>query len=102
MDKIADIENLLIHIDEEGKKVQKMREWVAKLETQLERIKETQEGSLGSGGSRRNISSEKGSDEDTVKNILRLKDQGWSVEDISKSLKISRAYVELVIERYEE
>lgn len=103
VDKIADIENLLIHIDEEGKKVQKMREWVAKLETQLERIKDTQESSMGtSGGASRRVSSDKGTDEDTIKNILRLKEQGWSVEDISKSLKMSRAYVELIIERYEE
>jgi chromosome segregation ATPase len=102
VDKIADIENLLIHIDEEGKKVQKMREWVAKLETQLERIKDSQEGTLGTNSSARKASAEKGSDEDTTKNILRLKEQGWSVDDISKSLKMSRAYVELIIERYEE
>lgn len=99
VDKIADIENLLIHIDEESKKVQKMREWVAKLETQLERVRETQEGQLGP---KRTAAAERANDEDTAKNILRLKEQGWTVEDISKSLKLSRAYVELVIERFEE
>lgn len=103
VDKIADIENLLIHIDEEGKKVQKMREWVANLETQLERIKGSQESFLGTsgGGTPRRAAADKGTDEDAIKNILRLKEQGWSVEDISKSLKMSRAYVELIIERYE-
>lgn len=99
VDKIADIENLLIHIEEESKKVQKMRDWVAKLETQLERIKDTQESALGS---KKIAEVDRGSDEDIIKNVLRLKEQGWSIDEISKSLKISKAYVELIIERYEE
>ncbi len=99
VDKIVDIENLLVHIEEEAKKVDKMRDWVAKLENRLERIKDTQESSLGG---KRAANVDKGSDEDVIKNILRLKEQGWSIEEISSSLKISRAYVELIIERYVE
>jgi exonuclease SbcC len=103
VDKIVDIENLLMHIEEESKKVQKMRDWVAKLENRLERIKEVQETSLLSrGASRKAVEKEDSQDEDVIKNILRLKEQEWSIEDISKSLKISRAYVELILERYVE
>ncbi len=101
VDKIVDIDNLLVLIEEESKKVQKMRDWVAKLENRLERVKDSQETSLGSRpGSRRALSEESGADEDVIKNILRLKEQAWSIEDISKSLKISRAYVELIFERH--
>jgi chromosome segregation ATPase len=104
VDKIVDIENLLMHIEEESKKVQKMRDWVAKMDTQLERIKDTQEAAMSGhkSGPKKVLDVDRGADEDVIKNILRLKEQSWSIEDISKSLKISRAYVELILERYEE
>lgn len=101
VERIVDIDNLFYHIDEEYKKVERMQDWVGKAQNQLERLKDSQ---TKLGATEPKSSSVKGSkepDEEVIKSILRLRQQGWSIEEISKNLRMSPTYVELIIDRYE-
>jgi len=88
--KFHDLEHISAHIDAEMKRLEKMRDWIAKA---MNNIKRT--------GIDIDSKNENESLEDAnVKNILRLYDQSWSISEIAKNLKLSTAYVELILERY--
>jgi len=102
-DKIENLENMLIQVEEEEKRLQKMRSWVAELQNQLERIRASQEDGLRSSRGASSASSAKQqADQDTVKAVLRLRKEGWGVDEIASTLKLSSSYVELILERYEK
>ncbi|MGL5956411.1 MAG: hypothetical protein ACRC0X_07420 [Brevinema sp.] len=92
--KLNDLEHMVIHIDEEMKRLDKMREWIAKSMNNVEKMG-VQMGK-GSYISLDNV----GLEDSNVKNILRLYEKDWSIDDIAKNLKLTSAYVELIIERY--
>lgn len=98
VDKIGDIEGFLLHIEEEAKRIERMREWVARVQSDLENMKATLSETaptdiVANANSGKN-------EEEIIKSVLRLKKQGWSIQEISSSLKIARTYVELILERY--
>ncbi|MGL4366891.1 MAG: hypothetical protein ACRCTQ_01210 [Brevinemataceae bacterium] len=92
--KLNDLEHMVMHIDEEMKRLEKMRDWIAKAMNNVERI------GTGSGVSPMPKNNNSDTEDANVKNILRLYDQNWSINDIAKNLKLSNAFVELILERY--
>ncbi len=85
--KLEDLEHMTVHIDAEMKRLDKMRDWIAKAVNDVERKQGSSDDSNAS--------------EDTdVKNILRLYEKDWSIDDIAKNFKLTPTYVELIIERY--
>ena len=101
-DRVADIESLLIHIEEEEKKVQRMRDWTARMLTELERIKDIEDGMAEISGRKPQIEVGRQGDDSTIGNILQLRRQGWTIDNIAKTLKLSKAYVELILETNEQ
>ncbi len=91
--KLNDLDHMVIHIEEEMKRLEKMRDWIAIAMNNVERM-----------GAKKGLapfsSEESGLDDANVKNVLRLYEKDWSIGDIAKNLKVSPAYVELIIERY--
>ena len=75
-----------------------MQKWSANLQNQLENIRNLQEKEIEK--SKFGSTDGEGKDGEVIKNIVRLFEQGWSITDIAKSLGVSRAYVELIIDRY--
>ena len=92
--KLQDLDHMMIHIEEEMKRLEKMREWIAISMTNVDRMGAKQ------GLSPFSSTEESGLDDVNVKNVLRLYEKDWSIGDIAKNLKVSSAYVELIIERY--
>ncbi|MGL4388006.1 MAG: hypothetical protein ACRCTJ_01260 [Brevinema sp.] len=89
--RFGELDHMIVHIDAEVKRLDKMREWIAKAMNNIEKA------GANMGLPRQNPDD---ADDQNVKNILRLRDQKWSVADISKNLKVTPAYVELILERY--
>ncbi|OHD56960.1 MAG: hypothetical protein A2Y33_08340 [Spirochaetes bacterium GWF1_51_8] len=97
--KVTNIESLLIHIEEEEKKVRKLQEWIGRTQNDLEGLKEMQETIQADNPAASKKKPALGDDE-TTKNVLRLYEKGWGVDEIARSLKLSPRYVEIIIERY--
>jgi chromosome segregation ATPase len=105
MEKLSALDQTITDIDGRMQNLQKARVWLADLETRLDekyreikqqlkltdsiiknhddRIQIEKEGSLPAG---------------IMEDVIRLKKRGWSVDEIAKSLSISRAAVEIIIE----
>ncbi|MGL4394192.1 MAG: hypothetical protein ACRCS8_03105 [Brevinema sp.] len=92
--RFNELDHMIVHIDAEMKRLDKMREWIAKAMNNVEKT------GANLGIPRQN--QDDGEEEQNIKNILRLHEQKWSVADISKNLKITPAYVELILERYQK
>ncbi|MGL4563095.1 MAG: hypothetical protein ACRCVW_04495 [Brevinema sp.] len=89
--RFNELDHMIVHIDAEMKRLDKMREWIAKAMNSIEK------SGAGMGLPKQN---QHDAEDPNVKNILRLRDQEWSVADISKNLKVTQSYVELILERY--
>ncbi|OHD56550.1 MAG: hypothetical protein A2014_04465 [Spirochaetes bacterium GWF1_49_6] len=99
LDKLTNIEGLLIHIEEEEKKVRKIQEWIGRAMSDVEELKEmTAAAAPENPGAQKKRSG--ASEDETSKNVLRLYEKGWGVDEIARSLKLSPRYVEIIIERY--
>jgi chromosome segregation ATPase len=104
MDKLAILDEALAQIETRISEMQVAREWIARNETRMEELdKEAQNklrliGSLLK-GKNKTPSPGKGAvpprDRD---NIIKLHRQGWTEEEIARSLEISRGEVELILE----
>ncbi|MDR2184254.1 MAG: hypothetical protein LBO80_01095, partial [Treponema sp.] len=110
-EKLVLLEASLTTVEERISKMQVAREWLARTETRLEDLnKEAQEqvklmGALlknvtaKGGGAKEAAANEKGtlfiSDRD---NVVKLARQGWTVDEIARTMKISRGEVELILE----
>ncbi|MDR2783891.1 MAG: hypothetical protein LBB48_08665, partial [Treponema sp.] len=105
--KIKTLDATLTTIDERIASAQASREWLARLETRLEELNRQaqeqvklmgtlmKENSLGSGGG----SKEKGAPPLGVReNVIKLAHQGWTIDEIARSLKLGRGEVELILE----
>jgi DNA repair exonuclease SbcCD ATPase subunit len=105
--KIKTLDVTLATIDERIASAQASREWLARLETRLEELNRQaqeqvklmgtlmKEHSLGSGGA----SKDKGAPPIGVReNVIKLAHQGWTVDEIARSLKLGRGEVELILE----
>jgi chromosome segregation ATPase len=100
MEKLSTLDQTISDIDGRMQNLQKARVWLADLETRLDEkyrelkhlLKLTEE-IIGRG----KIDNETLSPE-IRDNVIRLKKQGWTIDDIAKSLRISRAAIELILE----
>jgi DNA-binding NarL/FixJ family response regulator len=81
--------------------MQTAREWIARTETRLEELNRQAQDQA------RLIKPESGKKQPREKgappvgdreNIIKLARQGWTVEEIAKTMKVSRGEVELILE----
>lgn len=113
-EKLSLLDQSLSTIEERLENMQKVRQWLAQSETRLKSLKDEidKQSSLLARGSSGGVSVGGGSitkapsnsrksaapDDSQQENILKLKRQGWTVEEIANSLKISIGEVELTLE----
>jgi chromosome segregation ATPase len=105
VEKLSVLDDSLSHIEKRIGEMQKAREWLARTETRLEELdKQAQNqfrliGSLLNQGSGKPQPAGKGAppprDRD---NIIKLNRQGWTVDEIAKSMGIAKGEVELILE----
>jgi chromosome segregation ATPase len=105
INSMSNLDTVIGDLDGRMKKMEKAREWLAGTETRLENIsKEAQEkvkllGNLASRDGRKSTARATGSpDMNTREMVIQLARQGWSSEEISRYVKLSRGEVELILE----
>ncbi|MDR0688933.1 MAG: hypothetical protein LBG08_01515, partial [Spirochaetaceae bacterium] len=104
-EKISTLDFSLNEIEKRIGDMQVAREWLARTETRLDELNhEAQEqfklmGALLKGGQDKGRPKEKGAPPPATRdNVIRLHRQGWSVDEIARSLKLSKGEVELILE----
>jgi chromosome segregation ATPase len=105
VEKLSVLDDSLSHIERRIAEMQKAREWLARTETRLEELDKQAQNQLRLTGSLLNRESGKSPpagkgappprDRD---NIIKLRRQGWTVDEIAKSMGISKGEVELILE----
>ena len=102
--QVAELDGILKDIEERIKNMQKAREWLAKTETRMEEVsKQAQEqvkllGSILKEGNKSGSGS-KGAPSMGARDVVtRLAHQGWSIQEIASTTKLSRGEVELILE----
>ncbi|MDR2445641.1 MAG: hypothetical protein LBD44_06880 [Spirochaetaceae bacterium] len=100
MEKLSTLDQTISEIDVRMQNLQKARVWLAELETRLdEKYREVkQQIKLTEKIIDRGKTDNESLSPEIRDNVIRLKKQGWAIDDIVKSLKISRAAVELILE----
>ncbi len=81
--KLNNLEHMITHIEQEFKRLEKMRDWIAKYSNELEKNKPASDSS-----------------EEDKKIINLYYNKDWSIDEISKHLGISTAYIDITLERY--
>jgi transcriptional regulator len=100
IEKLSTLDQTISDIDVRMQNLHKARVWLAELETRLdEKYREVKQQIKLTGKiiDRGKIDNETLSPE-IRDDVIRLKKQGWTIDDIVKSLRISRAAVELILE----
>jgi predicted RNase H-like nuclease (RuvC/YqgF family) len=104
-ERISMLDKALAEIEERTRAMQVAREWIARTETRLEELnRETQDMARRTGDFLKSESGKKAPKEKGAppvgdrENVIKLARQGWTVEEIAKSMKISRGAVELILE----
>ncbi|MCK5152791.1 MAG: hypothetical protein KAQ93_00405 [Spirochaetales bacterium] len=102
--QVEALDGLLKDIEGRIENMQKAREWLAKTETRLEEVsKQAQEqvkllGSILKEGNKSGSGS-KGAPSMGARDVVtRLAHQGWSIQEIASTTKLSRGEVELILE----
>lgn len=102
--QVEALDSLLQDIEGRIENMQKAREWLAKTETRLEEVsKQAQEqvkllGSILKDGNKSGASG-KGAPSMGARDVVtRLAHQGWSIQEIASTTKLSRGEVELILE----
>ena len=105
-DKIDILDDALDQIEERIKSMQRARQWIADAETRLEdlnRQAQTQARAIDSlvnnkkSGAKIDLG-EGAPTPQKKENVITLAKQGWKVEEIAKTMKISRGEVELILD----
>ena len=99
------LDTALTGIEERIVSMQKAREWIGKAETRLEEINNEILGNLRLLGTVQREKGKKASPEEqgapstnVRESVIKLSTKGWKVEEIAKTLKLSRSEVELILE----
>ncbi|MDC7225251.1 MAG: hypothetical protein PQJ61_00645 [Spirochaetales bacterium] len=100
---IETIDSTLVDLEERIEKMQKAREWLAGTETRLEEVNkqaEEQVRLLGTlvKGSESKVKGGGAPPHEIRDVVIKLARQGWTVEQIAKSIQRSRGEVELILE----
>jgi DNA repair exonuclease SbcCD ATPase subunit len=104
MRNLQSLNQMMGELEERMEGMQKAREWLARTETRLEEVAQQADHKvemLGSIASGKILTAEEGKPAPSVSvrdMVIKLKHQGWKIEDIAKSCKISRGEVELILE----
>ena len=105
VNNVTNLDTVINDFDGRMKKMEKARQWLAGTETRLENIsREAQEkvkllGNLASRDGKKGAARSGGSpDMNTREMVIQLARQGWSSEEISRYVKLSRGEVELILE----
>jgi chromosome segregation ATPase len=101
---LQNLNQMMQELDERMENMQKAREWLARTETRLEEVAQQADqkvevlGNIAAGKTVA-VDDAKGAPSVSVRDmVIKLKHQGWKIEDIAKSCKISRGEVELILE----
>jgi len=104
-EKIADVDKFMAELEDRIEQMQKAREWLARTETRLEELsKQAQEqvkimGTLLKEEGKKGLSRDKGAPPIGVREtVVKLAHQGWTVDEIARTVKLSRGEVELILE----
>jgi DNA-binding transcriptional regulator GbsR (MarR family) len=104
MDKLATLDDSLALIEKRINEMQVARDWLARTETRLAELDKQAQNELRLIGSLLNRDGKSPAagqgappprDRD---NIIKLRRQGWTVDEIAASLEISKGEVELILE----
>jgi chromosome segregation ATPase len=104
MDKLAVLDDALTHIEKRIGEMQVARDWIARSETRMEELDKQAQNTLRLIGS---LISRDGKAPPAGKgalpprdrdNVIKLHRQGWTEEEIARSMGISRGEVELILE----
>jgi len=106
VDRIDVLNDALEEIEERIKSMQRARQWIADAETRLEELNreaQTQARAIGAivKGKKSGPAADLGEGappQQKKENVIILAQKGWNVDEIAKSLKISRGEVELILE----
>lgn len=104
-DKMADVDKFMSDLETRISQMQKAREWLARTETRLEELsKQAQEqvklmGTLLKEEGKKGLSRDRGAPPIGVREtVVKLAHQGWTVDEIARTVKLSRGEVELILE----
>jgi chromosome segregation ATPase len=104
-EKISTLDLSLNEIEKRIGDMQVAREWLARTETRLDELNHQAQEQLKLMGSLLKEEQTKGRPKEkgapppaTRENVIRLHRQGWSVDEIARSLKLSKGEVELILE----
>jgi chromosome segregation ATPase len=103
-DKLGILDETLTSIEQRIKDMQKAREWLAGLETRMEEMYRQAQDHVKLAGDIVNRDPGPSRDDKSAltpavrENVLKLARRGWTVKEISNSVKISEGAVELILE----
>ncbi|MDR0601281.1 MAG: hypothetical protein LBG42_02770 [Treponema sp.] len=102
-EKLTFLDESLSTIEKRIREMQKAREWLAGLETRMEGLNKQAQNQLRLIGNMLTENGPQPRDRDAPppairENVITLARQGWKVDEIANSLKISRSEVELILE----
>lgn len=104
-EKVSDVDKFMAELEERIAQMQKAREWLARTETRLEELsKQAQEqvkimGTLLKEEGKKGLSKDRGAPPIGVREtVVKLAHQGWTVDEIARTVKISKGEVELILE----
>jgi DNA repair exonuclease SbcCD ATPase subunit len=103
-DKLSLLDTSLSTIEERIEQMQKVRQWLARAETRLEELNKQSQDQIKLMGALmkdtgKTAVDDKGAPPIGVReNIVKLAQQGWNVDEISRAVKRSRGEVELILE----
>jgi hypothetical protein len=103
-DKVASLDTTLFEIDQRISTAQASREWLARLETRLEELNKQAQDQVKLIGTLMKdngapLKSAKGAPPiGTRENVIKLSQQGWTVDEIARAQKLGRGEVELILE----
>ena len=106
LDKFHQMESLVEDIEIRNKSITKNREWLVKAQTQLENLNHETDAKIkllkalqpakGEGlGNAKNLNNE---DKTLRESIVQLRKQGWSIDEIAKTMNKSIGEVELILD----
>lgn len=104
-DKLGDLDKIMTDLESRIEQMQKAREWLARTETRLEELsKQAQDqvklmGTLLKEEGKKGMAKDRGAPPIGVREtVVKLAHQGWTVDEIARTVKLSRGEVELILE----
>ncbi|MDR1107856.1 MAG: hypothetical protein LBL19_02355 [Spirochaetaceae bacterium] len=103
-EKLSTLDLSLTDVEKRIEGMQVAREWLARTETRLDELNRQTQDQLKLMGTllkeeRGKTPKEKGAPPPAIReNVIRLHRQGWSIDEIARSLKLSKGEVELILE----